>query len=183
MFFNTSKFLQPSLLLPHPYRYNSIFLFPFHLLVTSGFSLTILNGLTLSRCQLQCVTGNNQLVTITPAVQKEELCDCTVKLLVSFVVLLHVHHTSRSVTSFSNVSKFWRCDEASVLRTRDYVYAHMYINIYTHTYVINTTPFSRIRILEVPPKLPVVLVKRAIKTFQFRGSKQGSTGKTANSSI
>ena len=135
MFFNTSKFLQPSLLLPHPFTYNSVFLFPFHLPVTSGFSLTILNGLPLSRCQLQCVTGNNQLVTITPAVQKEELWDCIVKLRVLFVLLLHVHHTSRSVTSFSNVSDFWRCDETSVLCIRDYVYAYIYIYINIYTYI------------------------------------------------
>ena len=139
MFFNTSKFLQPSLLLPHPYRYNSIFLFPFHLLVTSGFSLTILNGLTLSRCQLQCVTGNNQLVTITPAVQKEELCDCTVKLLVSFVVLLHVHHIEKCNQFFQRFEILAMRRSERITYTRLRICSYVYKYIYTYIcYKYNT---------------------------------------------
>ena len=167
MFFNTSKFLQPSLLLPHPCGYNSVFLFPFHLPVTPGSLLTILNGLPLSRCRLQCVTGNNQLVTITPAVQKEELWVCTVKLRVLFVFPAACSSRIEKCNQFFHRFEFLRIDEANVLRMRDYVSAYMYIHIYIHTYVINTTPFSIIRILEVPPKLPVLLVKRAIKTKAF----------------
>ena len=168
MFFNTSKFLQPSLLLPHPCGYNSVFLFPFHLPVTSGLLLTILNGLPLSRCQLQCVTGNNSTRDYHPRCPKRRALGLHSEAACFVCFSCCMFHTSRSVTSFSDVSNF--CDltrRAYYVCEITYMLICIYIYIHIHTYVINTTPFSRIRILEVPPKLPVVLVKRAIKTKAF----------------
>ena len=122
---------------------------------------------TLHGGQLQCVTGNNQLVTITPAVQKEELWVCTVKLRVLFVFPAACSSHIEKCNQFFHSFEFCESTRRAYLRMRDYVYAHMYIHIYIYTYIINTTRFPIIRILEVPPKLPVLLVKRAIKMRAF----------------
>ena len=64
--FQTSSLSQPSLSLPHPFRYNYFRSF-FSLL--PSYALTTLGGLPFSRRQLQCVTGNSHVV-FTPAVKK-----------------------------------------------------------------------------------------------------------------